>query len=300
MNQKDVRFFVGGDGGTIQGEPMALTGDRCFTAAIRPKSRLPLAEVSCLMDSGAFSDSPQSRLTFEGALQRQFKREADWNSFCGATGWHAEIWASYDRLIDETWVGGERFKRRWSLKAAESAVEETVEAARYLVSQRSALAPRTLLLGCQGVDAQQYAECAVEVLSLATSRDWLGLGGWCILGLHKRLLPEFWRTLHLVLPMAARIVSHVHIFGVMWPVALGGLLFLCDRFGLSLSTDSAGPIIACTYTRDPVRAGVRRPYWRDNVEWWKQFLRDLRESPFYCEPPRLGPQRQLSLWESEI
>jgi hypothetical protein len=199
---------------------------------------------------------------------------------------------SYDLLIDETWVAGERHKRRWGIREAERAVEETVRAASYLAGKRDELAPRTLVLSCQGVDALQYEECAREVLAVARPGDWLGLGGWCILGRHKTLMPVFWQTLWRVLPAVAGAgLSHVHIFGVMYLPALGGLLWLADRFGLSVSTDSTAPILACTW-RNQKKAGARCAYWRDNVGWWVRTLGELRSSPYYSKPPCLEPARQ--------
>lgn len=292
-----VRLFVGGGGAMVQGESMTLAGDRCFSAAIRPQVRdQPLDKIRCLMDSGAFSDPPHRRLSAEGALNRQLQMEQKWNSFCKTEGWTSEALVSYDLLIDETWTGSEREKRRWSLKAAESAVEVTIDAARYLVSQRERVSPRTLVLAIQGVDAFQQQMCAAEILQVARPGDWIGLGGWCILGLQRSWLGEFWRTLYAVLPLVkARGLSHVHLFGVMWVVPLGGLLWMCDQLGLSCSTDSFGPIKACL-GQNYIKGGARCHYWRDNVAWWQNCLVTLRDSPHYKEPPRVSPARQLELF----
>jgi hypothetical protein len=161
-----------------------------------------------------------------------------------------------------------------------------VEAARYLAARRAALAPRALVLACQGVDAAQYRECVAEVLKVATPADWLGLGGWCVLGRwRRRWLPAFWETLHACLPLAARAgLRHVHLLGVLWPPALGGLLWLADRHGLAVSTDSSAPLLAPTWP-DPKKAGVRAATYRGNVAWWRRRLAALRESPHYQAPP---------------
>jgi len=284
---------------------MTLTGYRCFTAAIRPKTRLPLHEVKALMDSGAFTDSPEERLTPEQALDRQLSRERQWRTFCEQQTlpgfvWKAEAFASYDRLIDETWAGGVRHKQRWTVKAADAAVEETVEAARYLTTRRRDLQPRRLVLACQGVDAAQYYSCVLEVLRFTTPDDWIGLGGWCILGRWKSWLPEFWRTIRLCMPeIAAAHIGHVHIFGCIWPPALGGLLWLSDQYGISVSSDSGAPILNCTW-KNKRKSGARCHYWRDNVAWWQEHLGDLRNSPYYHEPPDLKPTRQLELFGDEL
>jgi hypothetical protein len=280
---------VGGDSARIGGEPVALHGDRCFTAAAgRVRQRLSPARVRVLLDSGAFSDPPHRRLDPERALERQLR----WETLAG------EVWGapccvhalvSYDRLIDEKWEGARRRKERWTVAEADAAVRETVEAARYLAAQRSRLAPRRLVLACQGVDAAQYMECAAGVLAVARPGDWLGLGGWCVLGgWRRRWLPAFWATLHAVLPAAAAAgLRHVHVFGVLWPPALGGLAWLADRHGLTVSADSSAPLLAATWP-DGAKAGLRAPGWRGNVAWWRRTLAGLRATAHYRRPPRSG------------
>jgi hypothetical protein len=292
-----VRLYVGGHASRIQGEVQDLTGFRCFTAAHRPQVGTTwgprVADVIGLLDSGAFTDPPERRLTPATALDRQLRWEGLASEKWGGT-WRASALVSYDLLIDEVWAGGTRVKRRWSVAEAERAVRVTVEAAAYLASRRAAVAPRTLVLSCQGVDAAQYDECATAVLASATPRDWIGLGGWCILGRWRSWLPEFWRTLRRVLPRVARAgVGHVHIFGVLWLPALGGLAWLADQCGLTVSTDSTAPILNCSW-RDKRKSGARHPYWRDNVAWWQETLANLRESEWYREPPA-DRGRQLAL-----
>lgn len=245
-----------------------------------------LRGVNALLDSGAFSDSPEDRLSPNQALARQFaweQRASDrWQE-----QWSAYAIASYDMLIDETWVNGQRHKRRWSVAAADQAVRATVEAAAYLVSQRARLAGRKLVLGCQGVTPEQYADCVDEVLKLAGGSDWIGLGGWCILGRSKTLLPSFWKTLYMIMPrIRGAGVRHVHLYGVLWEKALGGLLWIADRYGLTISTDSSRIIRDCS-SADPAtlkRAGARAPYWRDNVRHWQRALRNLRATEWYRSP----------------
>lgn len=288
-----VRLFVGGHCSRVQGERQDLPGDRMFSAAHRPQRTTHAGPVTGLLDSGPFTDPPERRLTPEAALARQLAWERHASDKWGAP-FQAHGLVSYDLLIDETWVAGERHKRRWSVRDADRAVRTTVDAAAYLASERERLTPRALILSAQGVDALQYAECAAGVLQRATPGDWFGLGGWCILGRHTRLLPAFWQTLRLTLPMVKVAgLSHVHIFGVLYQRALGGLLYLADRYELTVSTDSTAPILACTW-KNQRKAGARRPYWRDNVQWWKETLADLRQSPHYREPPEIAPVRQES------
>lgn len=292
-----VRLFVGGHADSIAGEPYDLSGDRLWTSAHAPgRHGFNPATVTGLIDSGAFTDPPERRLTPDAALARQLRWEERAADTWGAA-WRAFGLVSYDRLIDETWVGGERTKRRWNVKQADSAVRETVDAADYLASRRADLAPRKLILSAQGVDAIQYAECAAGVLGKAKPGDILGLGGWCILGRMTSYLPELWRTIRLVVPMTAVAgLDWIHIFGVLYLPALGGLLWLADQYNIRVSTDSTAPVLSCAY-RDPKKAGVRVPGgWRANAEWWRRELADLRQSKYYREPPDIAPVRQLELF----
>jgi hypothetical protein len=282
------RLFVGGQFWTVRGEPCDISGDVCYSAVhglpyppADPRLR------SALLDSGAFSDPPGRRLSFEAALERQLAWEARASTAWGVP-WRAEALVSYDLLIDERWDGpdGQRRKQRWAVDEAEPAVEVTVAAARYLADRRAELAPRHLVLSCQGVDARQYEACAARVLEAARPGDWLGLGGWCILGRRTRLLPEYRETIHRVLPMtAAAGLGQVHVFGVLYLPALGELVWLADRHGLKVSTDSTRPVLNCTW-KDAKKAGVRAEGWKDNLRWWREAVEGIRGSVYYREPKR--------------
>jgi len=287
-----IDLYVGGHCGRVQGEPQNLGGKRMFTAAHKPERVTHIEPVEGTLDSGAFTDVMEDRrLTVEAALDRQLTWETLASDKWGEPFRAARL-VSYDRLIDEKWTGSKREKQRWTVGEADSAVAETVAAAQYLNDRRADLAPRRLILSLQGVDAFQYRECAAEVLRLATPDDWIGLGGWCILGMRQTWMPTFWQTLPLVLPMiAARGITHVHIFGVLYLPALGGLLWLTDQHGLAVSTDSTAPVLACTW-KNWKKAGARKRYWRDNVAWWQNTLASLRQSEYYKAPPAIPPARQ--------
>lgn len=290
-----VDLYVGGHASRVQGEPQNLGGKRMFTAAHPPQICAYSEPIEGTLDSGAYTDViADRRLTYEAALDRQFAWEIRAAAKWGLP-FQAEGFVSYDRLIDEKWVAGQRHKQRWSVKEGDGAVEETIAAARYLDSQRERITPRTLILSCQGVDAFQYQECMAEVLKLAKPHDWIGLGGWCILGMRKSWMPTFWQTMRAVLPQIASAgVRHVHIFGVLFLKALGGLLHLADACGLTVSTDSTAPVLACTW-KNWKKAGARDPYWRNNVNWWKTTLTNLRQSEYYKAPPQLPAARQEAL-----
>lgn len=250
-----------------------------------------------MLDSGAFSDVRVGdlRLGPEEALERQLRWEANASRLWGSP-WQAESIVAYDQLIDEKWVPGVgRRKQRWSVQEAERAIRVTVDAAGYLVSQREPLAPRRLVLPCQGVDCRQYAECVQGVLQHAGADDVIGLGGWCILGWFRSWIPEFWSTMRTVLPMIASAgIAKIHIFGVTYLPVLGPLLWECDRHGLLLSTDSSGPILATTW-KNQKKAGAKCPDWEDNVLWWQRTLAGVRRTEWYRAPPRSN--KQLTLWE---
>lgn len=293
-----VLLYVGADAQNAQRRRLNLTGYRCFSGAYGPKSRFTPGEASQvvgLLDSGAFSDPPEARLTPEAALERQltWEREAQrWWRY----PWQAEALVSYDLLIDEKWTGGKRRKERWSVKEADAAVRTTVDAAAFLSSQRGGLAPRKLCLAAQGVDAIQYAECAAGVLEHARPGDWFGLGGWCILGWWRSWIPVFWAAARRVLPMVERAgIGRVHIFGVMYRPVLGPLLWLCDRHNLALSTDSSGPVLQ-TLWKDRVKAGAYADTWEENVAECRRSLEGLRRSEHYREPPEADGARQLCLY----
>lgn len=288
-----VTLYVGGHAWTIAGERYDLGGQRCFTAVHRPPPYTATAGLRFILDSGAYSESPDTQPSLAGALERQLAWEA-----AAAAVWDTPVMAqalvSRDTLIDELWVDGVRHKRRWSVHDAERAVRETVDAAAYLASRRHALAPRHLVLSCQGVDAGQYRECVAAVCRHARLGDWIGLGGWCWVGRHQTWLPEFQRTVASSLPLiAAAGVRHVHLFGVLWEPAVASLLWQADQHGISVSVDSTAPMLAAT-RGNARKAGMRGHDWRSNIAWWKAHLAGLRSSRWYKEPYLT---RQLQLLE---
>lgn len=223
------------------------------TERTRTENRVSLP-TDCLViqDSGAFSDSVKSRLTFDQALRRQIEHAEKY-------GYADQIQyrASYDLLIDEIWDEGNRHKRRWSESAAASAVDETVAAAHYLNQHRENL---RLIQSAQGVTAKQYLDCTKRILPTMQSGDVFGLGGWCIIGkLPKAMMPTFRETILAVIPfIASEGIRCVRIWGVIYPKALGELAYMCHHHNLELSTDSAGPNLK------PCFGEWGYAEWRDN------------------------------------
>lgn len=251
-----------------------------------------------IQDSGAFSDSLKLRLSFDMALLPA-ERHAERYGYAD----QIELQASYDLLIDEKWQGGTRHKERWSETDAEAAVTTTVEAARYIDQHRNGI---SLIQSAQGVSAAQYLDCTRRLMPYLREGDVLGLGGWCIIGKHPRvMLPVFRQTIQKVIPYAAsQGVKRIHIWGVVYYKALGELLWLCDQHGIALSTDSAGPQLRpCfgewgyaewrnnRYVRlDPKYRGVERAL---HVEWTRQWLANFRETKHYHAPRRVETQLAL-------
>jgi hypothetical protein len=178
-------------------------------------------------------------------------------------------------------------------------VDVSIRAAEFLAQRRALLQPRTLLLACQGTTPEQYLVCAEGILHVAQPGDWFGFGGRCILGRQTSLLPEHYETLLAVIPRIAQAgLRHVHIFGVLYEKALAPLAYLAHRHGLTVSTDSAAPILAATRANRK-KAGMRASSWRANVAWWRNHLAQLYTSPFYRDPADLLRPRQLALFDKE-
>lgn len=280
-----IRYFLGGLSRRIQGEQIDVSGDILQSAHYESGrhglTSLDMSRVNLFIDSGAFQRFKESQQVSHGyVLDLQLHRERQLGTIAYAL-------ASNDRLIDEKDIAGRKVKQRWSVEDGWQAVKLTVEGAHYLASQRSYLGSRVLVLGCQGVNASQYATCVKEVLSAASATDWIGLGGWCILGKQQRWMPTFRHTLIEVIPLiAASPVRHVHIYGVLFGPALGNLLWMCDHYGLTCSTDSKKPLSDCRWKtpEQRIQAGARRHYWRDNVQYWRDHLEQFRQSLFYRSP----------------
>jgi hypothetical protein len=189
-----------------------------------------------IQDSGAFCDGINNRLSYRDALERQ-------NNHAEKYGYKNNIThvASYDLLIDEKWdADGNRKKIRWSEDEAEYAVQETIDAAKFLSRNRNG---KNLILSAQGVTTEQYMNCVEEISPLMMDKDIFGLGGWCILGSKKNVLRNSFREIIVsAIPFLSRCgIRMVHIWGVVYPFPLGELLAICDEFNMRLSTDSSGP-----------------------------------------------------------
>lgn len=136
--------------------------------------------------------------------------------------------------------------------------------------------------------------------------DVLGMGGWCIIGWYppksdkrKEINSTFWRSAwQIVATAAAHGIRRIHIFGVMVAPILGGLLWLCDEFGIeSLSTDSSGPSVRpaqrkvwgyADWARPcDIPPGAARGLARiQHVGEVKAWLANFRDTQYYQCPPK--------------
>lgn len=266
LQNEDIRFYCGIGEKTFNHHPVYTGPYACISPvcgrggedkhgkARKQKVNSVYVPDGChevILDSGAYSDTTYQRQTFEDALARQLKHARTFDYINKLS--HI---ASYDVLIDEQDRDGERVKARWDVDLADYAVKKTVQAAEYLIQQRAYLRQQVghdvgLVLSAQGVDAKQYLRCAEQIIPLLDpERDIFGLGGWCILGQQRNLLPTFFETMNVLIPMLKKYrIKRAHIWGVCFAEALGPLLWLCDhddthwdeRNRIQLSTDSVGP-----------------------------------------------------------
>ena len=193
--------------------------------------------VSFIIDSGAFQDvGNESRLTFEAALQRQLDFEKKISKE------KAEAIVSYDRLVDEQVNEKGQFKQRVNDKLGAKYVKETIEAAEFLVSRREDLAPRKLILSCQGTSAKQYLSCIRSILKVAEPSDIIGFGGFCILSKSADYEREYYEVLTKAFPMIHKAgISRVHIFGMGVFRALVQTDIYGRMNGIECSYDTSSP-----------------------------------------------------------
>lgn len=256
----DILLYTGVSEKSWNGVPITPGGYACVSPVSGRSARTKKEtcvyvppENSVIQDSGAFSDSWDQRLSFGAALERQIAHARKF-------GYHQQIShrATYDLLIDEVWSDGNRHKRRWSVAAAEAALNETIAAAAWLNQHRNGQA---LILSAQGVDAAQYLRCVQRLFPLFRDGDVLGLGGWCIIGkMPRQMMPVFEETVRAIIPFVAREgIQRVHVWGVIYPPALAALFAAASEHGIAVSTDSAGVSL------NPVYGEWGYGLWRDNA-----------------------------------
>lgn len=224
-------LYVGNTNSSVQKQ---LVGVKhfCFEPTGKRKGHLPTSDCKILLDSGAFADVKKERLSFPNALERQLEYERH-------NGFISERIVSYDTLIDEQLQGDRQIKERWNEKTGWGAVKTTLAAAEFLSSHRKSLAPRQLVLSCQGVTAEQYIACMKDLLQIAKPQDCIGLGGWCIVGQQRHLAGLFWDVMNICLPLIAEKCKDVHVFGLSWFPLVREFAVRCRELGLNASNDTS-------------------------------------------------------------
>lgn len=215
-----------------------------------------------LLDSGAFSDGPEERLSYTKALERQLT-------------WEARLAHTWQRPVQVTaLVSYDRLLNHQGCPDVEMRIQQTLEAARFLASCREQLFPRKVVLAAQGETADQYVGCVEEILKVSSPQDWLGLGGWCWLGKKRNnWMPLFVEVIGRSIPLIAQAgLRHVHLFGCLYIPGLLCLEGVCKLFGLTCSTDSSMPIQCLRWAKHPHG-------WHHSTEasvrWWREKLANL-------------------------
>ena len=94
-------------------------------------------------------------------------------------------------------------------------------------------------------------------------------------------MPIFRDIIHEIIPFVGREgVRQIHIWGCLYAPALGELLWLCDQYGIKLSTDSVYPSLR------PVLGRWGYASWADRTYKY-------RRPP---NGPELGRQRRIHCW----
>lgn len=239
-----MRFYVSKCHNRLNGYPYApesVTPYLClnpyYSVTLNPEM-----DVRYILDSGAFQDvRSESRLSFREALDRQLLFE-------NKVGRKAEAIVSYDRLVDEQVNETGQFKKRVDHDTGAEFVEETLKASEFLVSRRSELEDRQLILSCQGTSITQYIGCVESMLEIAQPGDIIGLGGFCILSKNMEYEKEFYEVIMDVFPkIHQRGIDRVHIFGMGTFRALVQADVLARMNDIELSYDTSSPEMNSVY-----------------------------------------------------
>lgn len=243
-----MKFYVSKCHNDLNGKPYHPELETNYLC-VNPKYTIKLQKkngLKIIVDSGAFQDvKDQHRLTFDKALERQLIFEKK------CLGRTAEAIVSYDRLVDEQFSQTEgQIKKRVGARTASEYVNETIEAAIYLSSQRKRLGKRRLVLSCQGVSEGQYLRCINEVIETARAGDIIGLGGFCIISQSREVEDQYYAIIKKAFPaIRAAGLNRVHIFGL----GLFRTLVQTDIFArmndIEVSYDTSSPELNATMGR---------------------------------------------------
>lgn len=228
---------------------------------VNPHYRVDLAPgTRYVIDSGAFQERDMlQRLQPWKAIERQLRLEAQIEH--GPCGIPAEAIVTYDMLVgvDEAIVNGKRVKTRGDEQSAAPAVFETLRSARYYKSREQDIRG-AIAYAAQGATPDQYIGCVSELLPLMRpGRDWLALGGFCIIGRMPSLKKTFYAVLGAALPLCqAAGITRIHILGVTVADAITRAIEIRRAYPkITLSTDSTGPEMCAVYGRGYSKKGTQ-------------------------------------------
>lgn len=288
-----IRLAVGVGEQTWNREPvtpgeLAVISPINGQSAIRENRVWVPRDTQVFQDCGAFSDGLQTRKSFEEALKRQEEHAIKF-------GYADQIIAraTYDML------------HRPGLVDYLQATDASVAAARYLDGHRNGI---PLIITAQGHETE-YLGCAQRLMRYFKEGDYFAFGGFAIMGQRPaQMMPPFLRVMAQVIPfLGTEGIKQVHIWGVIYPPALGHLLHACDEQGISLSTDSIGPQLKPNRDKDWGYGD-----WRDNrykahpvetrglerirhVNLTREWLSNFRQTQYY-KPVTLTARQQTFEW----
>lgn len=255
-------------------------------------------------DSGAFQkDDMLHRLTAEQALARQLAFEASTTKDGRRRfprGFAAIV--TYDMLVgvDEVLVDGKRVKRRGTAETATEAVRQTLISARHYYENRHRV-KGAIAYAAQGATLEQYVGCVRTLLRLARpGRDWLALGGFCIIGMQTSLKPLFAEVCREVAPlMAARGIHRVHILGVCVVDVLAVAATIFAEYGIEFTTDSSAIEVNSVMGKVWHEDNMRRPHRRGGASpWLKVYGPEEKSINYHPAELTMSNLRAFSAWLS--
>lgn len=241
-----VLFYPAKVNDTLNGlpfEPERAAGMRAMVNPLYPATVAPGTRVVC--DSTAFQTMLE-RLTPRQALDRQLAYERSTTRDGRRRfpdGFEALV--SYDMLVGVDEAIEERdgelapVKRRGTEETAAEAVRQTIASAEVYHRERHRIAG-AVAYAAQGATLRQYMGCVRALLDLLGPRDWLALGGFCIIGMQASLKPFFLAVCREVAPLAHRAgIRRVHVLGVCVVDVLLAARAIFAAEGIEFSTDSS-------------------------------------------------------------
>lgn len=214
-------------------------------AMINPKYPIDELLTTCNVrqDSGAFQDIDNGvRLKPEDAIKRQLFQVSRIRFVSGNKEFRPSATCIYDQMagVDEKIVNGRKVKCRGTEESARIAVRETIKAATAYHNARCVI-NTPIMFACQGINTEQYIDCAKSMSSMFSPDDIFAFGGFCIIGRQKKLIPLFIETYVKTLNYLREYTSirEVHILGVTVPDLMPFVSDEATKRGMISGVDSS-------------------------------------------------------------